>query len=70
MRGSGVDGDGVCDEFDVPFDQDRLLEWPVDPVGMGAVRVVSNPACFNTSCIKFGSCARVDPDRLSPFGHA
>ena len=43
---------------------------PVDPVGMCTVGVVSNPARFDSTRVKFRAGPRVDPDSLPPFGDA
>ena len=41
--------------------------WPVNTMGVCALCVISDPSCFDSTSVEFGSCARVNPDELSPF---
>ncbi len=70
MSRSCVNSDSWGSKFNVAFHGNRVLVWPVDVMSICAVCIVSDPACFNSTCIQFGAGTRVYPDKLSPFRDA
>ena len=67
---SRVNGDVRGAEFDIAFDCNRVLVWPVDPVSVRALGVIPYPVRFDSARVQLRACSEVDPDCLSPFGDA
>ena len=67
MMWSNVDSCCWNNKFNVAFYEDRVFVRPINTMSMGALIVIANPVCFESSCVYFRACCGVNPDRLAPF---